>query len=143
MTVTVKLHWPVLPRGSVAVQVTVVLPSGKVEPEGGLQATITVYGPLALWSISSCAPRTPAAVGTNVTSSVSLLPAPIDAVLPPPENWAWKSPGLLPPRCRPLIVRVSDPVLLIVTCRSTGEPTGDEPKLMALALTLKAGPAAK
>ena len=36
-TVTVKLFWPVLPCESVAVQVTVVGPSGKVLPEAGAQ----------------------------------------------------------------------------------------------------------
>ena len=36
-TVTVKLFWPVLPCESVAVQVTVVGPSGNVLPEAGAQ----------------------------------------------------------------------------------------------------------
>jgi hypothetical protein len=40
-TVTVKLQVAVLPDASVAVQVTVVVPTGNVEPEGGLQATVT------------------------------------------------------------------------------------------------------
>jgi hypothetical protein len=38
---TVKLHAFVLPDVSVAVQVTVVVPSGKLEPDAGLQATVT------------------------------------------------------------------------------------------------------
>src|SRR5919197_226114 len=38
-TVTLKLALPVLPWESVAVQVTFVVPSGKVLPEGGLQLT--------------------------------------------------------------------------------------------------------
>ena len=37
-TVTVKVQLAVLPDSSVAVQVTVVVPTGKVEPEAGLQA---------------------------------------------------------------------------------------------------------
>jgi hypothetical protein len=40
LTVTVKLQEPLLPEVSVAVQVTVVVPFGKVEPEVGLQATV-------------------------------------------------------------------------------------------------------
>jgi hypothetical protein len=40
-TVTVKEQLAVLPAPSVAVQVTVVVPFGKVEPEGGLQVTVT------------------------------------------------------------------------------------------------------
>jgi hypothetical protein len=39
--VTVKLHVAVLPEVSVAVQVTVVVPSGKLEPDVGLQTTPT------------------------------------------------------------------------------------------------------
>jgi hypothetical protein len=38
--VTVKLHIAVLPEASVAVQVTVVVPSGNADPEGGTQATV-------------------------------------------------------------------------------------------------------
>jgi hypothetical protein len=41
LTVTVKVQVAVLPELSVAVQVTVVVPLGKVEPEGGLQTTVT------------------------------------------------------------------------------------------------------
>jgi hypothetical protein len=37
-TVTVKVQLAVLPDSSAAVQVTVVVPTGKVEPEGGTQA---------------------------------------------------------------------------------------------------------
>jgi hypothetical protein len=40
LTVTVKLQAPVLPEVSVAVQVIVVVPLLKVEPDGGLQATV-------------------------------------------------------------------------------------------------------
>ena len=36
-TVTVKLQLAVLPAQSQAVQVTVVVPTGKVEPDGGVQ----------------------------------------------------------------------------------------------------------
>ena len=36
---TVKLPFPVLPRVSDAEQLTVVVPMGKVEPEGGTQVT--------------------------------------------------------------------------------------------------------
>jgi hypothetical protein len=38
--VTVKLQEAVLPEVSVAVQVTVVVPCGKVDPDGGLQTTV-------------------------------------------------------------------------------------------------------
>ena len=41
LTVTEKLHWAVWPDPSVAVQVTGVVPLTKVEPEAGLQATVT------------------------------------------------------------------------------------------------------
>lgn len=40
-TVTVKLHIAVLPDASVAVAVTVVVPFGKTEPDGGLDTTLT------------------------------------------------------------------------------------------------------
>jgi hypothetical protein len=40
-TLTVKLQLAVLPEVSVAVQVTVVVPAGKIEPDGGTQATVT------------------------------------------------------------------------------------------------------
>ena len=40
-TETVKLHEAVLPEVSVAVQVTVVVPTGNIEPEAGLQTTVT------------------------------------------------------------------------------------------------------
>ena len=40
VTVTVKLHEAVLPLASVAVQVTVVVPSAKVEPLAGLLARL-------------------------------------------------------------------------------------------------------
>ncbi len=39
--VTVNVHVAVLPEASVAVQVTVVMPVGKQEPDGGLQAKVT------------------------------------------------------------------------------------------------------
>ena len=41
MTVTVNVHWAVLLELSVAVHVTVAVPLLKVDPEGGLQATLT------------------------------------------------------------------------------------------------------
>ena len=41
LTVTVKEQLEVLPDASVAVLVTVVVPFGKVEPEGGLLTTVT------------------------------------------------------------------------------------------------------
>lgn len=40
-TVTVNEHEAVLPDASVAVQVTVVVPTGKVEPDAGEQTTVT------------------------------------------------------------------------------------------------------
>src|SRR6266542_4467049 len=40
-TVTVNEHVAWLPDASVAVQFTVVVPGGKVEPDGGLQTTFT------------------------------------------------------------------------------------------------------
>lgn len=42
LTVTVKLHWLIVPLGSMAVQVTAVTPGGKREPEAGLQETLKV-----------------------------------------------------------------------------------------------------
>ena len=41
LTVTVKLHVDVFPDASVAVLVTVVVPTGKVLPEAGLLVTVT------------------------------------------------------------------------------------------------------
>ena len=40
-TETVKLHVAVLPEVSVAVQVTVVVPTGRADPEGGEQLVVT------------------------------------------------------------------------------------------------------
>ena len=40
-TVTVKLQVAMLPEASVALQVTVVVPVGKQEPDAGVQATVT------------------------------------------------------------------------------------------------------
>ena len=40
LTVTVKLHGVVLPLVSLAVQLTVVVPVGKVAPEGGVQLMV-------------------------------------------------------------------------------------------------------
>jgi hypothetical protein len=51
--VTLNEHDAVLPEGSVAVQVTDVVPSGKKLPDGGVQST--VFGQLS------------ATVGANVT----------------------------------------------------------------------------
>lgn len=48
VTVTVKEQEAVLPEASLAVQVTVVVPFGKVEPEGGLQLTTTPSGQLSV-----------------------------------------------------------------------------------------------
>jgi hypothetical protein len=42
-TVTLNVHWPLLLDVSVTVQVTVVIPSGKQVPDGGLQ--LTGFGP--------------------------------------------------------------------------------------------------
>jgi hypothetical protein len=42
LTVTVKEHMPVLPDVSVAVQVTVVVPTGKSEPDAGTHMTVGV-----------------------------------------------------------------------------------------------------
>ncbi len=41
MTLTVKLQDPVLPEESVAVHVTWVVPTAKVDPELGLQVAVT------------------------------------------------------------------------------------------------------
>jgi hypothetical protein len=41
LTSTLKVHAAVLPDGSLAVQVTEVMPTGKLEPESGLQSTLT------------------------------------------------------------------------------------------------------
>jgi hypothetical protein len=41
MTVTVKLEEAVLLAASVAVQVTVVVPTGKVDPDAGTQLAVT------------------------------------------------------------------------------------------------------
>jgi hypothetical protein len=40
-TVTLKVQVLVFPAASVAVQVTVLVPTGKVVPEGGLQTAVT------------------------------------------------------------------------------------------------------
>jgi hypothetical protein len=42
LTVTVKVHVPVLPDASVAVQVTVVVPTGKLDPDAGAHMTVGV-----------------------------------------------------------------------------------------------------
>jgi hypothetical protein len=45
LTLTVKVQLVLLPQESVAVQVTVVVPGGKVLPLGGLHRTVTVPQP--------------------------------------------------------------------------------------------------
>ena len=47
-TVTVNVQVAVLLDASVAVQVTVVVPFGKVEPDAGAQTTVTVPGHVSL-----------------------------------------------------------------------------------------------
>jgi hypothetical protein len=42
LTVTVNVQVPVLPDASVAVQVTVVVPTGKLEPDAGAHMTVGV-----------------------------------------------------------------------------------------------------
>ena len=62
-TATVNEHDAVFPAASVAVQVTVVVPTGKVEPDGGLQFTVTAQ---LLWSVAEGvvnATTAPVAVG--------------------------------------------------------------------------------
>ena len=44
LTVTVKLHAEVLPAASAAVQLTVVVPFGNADPDGGLQTTEQAFG---------------------------------------------------------------------------------------------------
>jgi hypothetical protein len=48
ITFTVKRHVAACPDGSVAVQVTVVVPSGKQNPEGGLHTTVALQLSLAV-----------------------------------------------------------------------------------------------
>jgi len=62
-TAAVNEHDAVFPAASVAVQVTVVVPTGKVEPDGGLQFTVTAQ---LLWSVAEGvvnATTAPVAVG--------------------------------------------------------------------------------
>ena len=52
LTVTVNVHMLELSAASVAVQVTSVGPTWKVDPEAGLQTTLTVPGELSLtWTV--------------------------------------------------------------------------------------------
>ena len=61
-TVTVKLHVAVLPQVSLAVTVTVVVPTGNVLPLGGLATTVGgVHPPLALTVKNTVAPPGPVA----------------------------------------------------------------------------------
>src|SRR5215216_3229471 len=48
VTMTRKPHEAMLPCASVAVQVTVLVPSGKNEPDGGMQTTLAIGVPQAL-----------------------------------------------------------------------------------------------
>ena len=48
VTVTEKEQVALLPVGSVAVQVTVLVPVGKLEPLGGMQTTVTLVLQLSL-----------------------------------------------------------------------------------------------
>jgi hypothetical protein len=41
-TVTVKVHWAMFCDGSVAVHVTVVVPTGKLDPEAGIHETLAL-----------------------------------------------------------------------------------------------------
>ena len=47
VTVTVKELLPTLPLASVAVQFTVVVPRGKLEPDGGVQIGVPTPGQLS------------------------------------------------------------------------------------------------
>ena len=47
-TITLKLHWLVLPQASVATHVTVFVPGGNCEPEGGVQTRLTGPGQLSV-----------------------------------------------------------------------------------------------
>ena len=107
MTVTVNEQVAVLPDPSVAVQVTVVVPAGKLEPEGGTQATVTP-GQLSLTvgagkvTGSLLVSGSPVAVtlagqvidggdvSTTVTVNVQLSPAPaswqVTVVVPTGKN---------------------------------------------------------
>ena len=79
MTVTSKLVVAVLPEASVAVQVTVVVPMGKREPEAGVQRTLT-------------AEQLSVAVGTKVTTAESRPASAFTEMLPGPRmTGSWRS----------------------------------------------------
>lgn len=52
-TSTSKLQVAVFPEGSVAVQTTVVMPSGKVDPDGGSQTTVALSLPVLSVAVTS------------------------------------------------------------------------------------------
>jgi hypothetical protein len=92
-TVTVNEHEAVLPLESVAVELTVVVPFGKAEPDGGLLTTVTP-GQLsvAVTVKFTTAEHEPAAAGTDTLSGQSIAGGSISftvtvneqvAVLPP------------------------------------------------------------
>ena len=68
LTVTVKLQVLVRPTASVAVEVTVVVPFGKVDPEAGVELMVTVPGQLsvAVTVNVTTAPHVPGSVDRTI-----------------------------------------------------------------------------
>ncbi|GAB6181206.1 hypothetical protein JCM14036_25250 [Desulfotomaculum defluvii] len=66
MTVIAKLHEDVLSDASVAMQVTALVPTGKKEPEGGLQAKVTPgqFSNIRGLGYKTFAPHRPGSLGT-------------------------------------------------------------------------------
>jgi hypothetical protein len=70
---TLNVQVAILPEASVAVQVTVVVPTGKVEPDGGLQTAVTP-GQLSVAVTMKLTGPLVVAIGQETTATAFMLP---------------------------------------------------------------------
>jgi hypothetical protein len=108
LTITVKEHVDWLPAASFAAHSTVVTPSGKIDPEGGLQTTVgseqlsaTASAKLTTaehWpgSVAMTTPEGQLIMGGSVSEIVTVaLDVPLDPSWSVTINVTWHVPGML------------------------------------------------
>ena len=82
-TVTAKLHSTLLPLGSFAVHLTMVIPWAKVEPLGGTQTTTALQLSLALGAIQlTGAVQTPGAVLVVMSAGQAIVGGCVSVIVP-------------------------------------------------------------